>query len=64
MKSIGAKVLRPDALPGVSSQYNILVGHQPISCTKLCVKFLHKTTTLIYSVNPPLVASYDIPGTW
>ena len=32
------------------------------SCTNLCAQFLHKTETLIYTVNRPLVPSYDIAG--
>ena len=67
--SIGAEFLRPDALPGVNHMrwiqsqivLNITSG-QNSSCTNLCTQFLHKTTTLIYALNRPLVASYDIPG--
>ena len=70
MKSIGAAFLRPDALPNVNHmrgmQYqivlNIILYPEPnqYSCTNLCVQFLHKTATLIYTLNRPLVASYDI----
>ena len=45
-----------------SAKYNILTGPQPIQLTHLCVQFLHRTATLIYVLNLPLVASYDIPG--
>ena len=72
MKSIGAEFLRPDALPGVNHmhglQYQIVLNIifwpelNSYSCTNLCAQFLHKTAMLIYAVNHPLVASYNIPG--
>ena len=69
MKSIGAEFLRPDALPGVNHmrgmQYQIVINiifWPELSCTNLCIQFLHKTVTLIYALNRPVVASYDIPG--
>ena len=60
MKSIGAEILRPDALPGVNHMRGM--QYQIVLSTTLCVQFLHKTATLIYDVNRPLVAFYDIPG--
>ena len=46
-----------------SSKYNILDITQLIQLyIHLSVKFLHKTATLIYTVNRPVVASYDILG--
>ena len=72
MKNIGAEILRPDVLPDVNHmrgmQYQIVlnIALRPelnkYSCTNLCAQFLHKTSTLIYILNRPLVASYDIPG--
>ena len=63
---------RPDALPGVNHmrgmQYQIglniifLPELNQYSCRNLCTQFLHKTATLIYTLNYPLVASYDIHG--
>ena len=68
MKSIGAEFLRPDDLPGVNhmrvTQYQTVLNitYCPelnyYSCTNLCAQFLHKTATLIYAVNRPLVASF------
>ena len=53
MKSIGAEFLRPDGLPGVN--------HMRVM---QCQMVLNITfwSELIYTVNRPLVAFYDIPG--
>ena len=72
MKSIGAAMVPPDAFPGINHmrgmQYQIVINIifwpelNNISCTNLFVQFLHKTATLVYALNRPLVASYGIPG--
>ena len=72
MKSIGAEFLRPDVIPGVNHmrgmQYQIFLNiafcpePNKYNSTNLCAQFLLKTSILIYILNRPLVASYDIHG--
>ena len=64
MKNIGAvsttgchSWCQPHAWDVVSnnSKYYILA-----SCKNVCTQFLHKTATLIYILNRPLIASYGL----
>ena len=66
MKSIVAAFLRPDALPGVKHmrgmKYQIVLNIVRNGLIQICVNNSYTKPTLIYIVNRPLVASYDIPG--
>ena len=68
MKSIGAEFLmtgchrwhQPNVWDAVSNGSKHYIRAR--NSTNTVAQLLHKTATLIYAVNCPLVASYDIPG--